>query len=312
MESQNLRKFPKIIYSSHNIESSMLGSIFHDAEIKVDDEVAHHWVTEMLEQEKFAATRSDLVLAVTDEDKVALENLGAELVFTVPNGSHLPLPSPEALGEVAGRLGKRRFFLFISSAHPPNISGFESMLGDDGTFLPPDWAIVVAGTASHPILSSIERKELESLSSRIVFFGEVTEDVRAALIQLSSAVILPITSGGGSNLKTAEAILSDKPIVATTVALRGFESYADSPGIHIAESSDQFRSIMSSIAVGPSPEGMRVPNQDQEPTWENSLRKLEILFPKSEEKHSYLITLLLKRKELHLHRLKSLLYWVRR
>ena len=47
-------------------------------------------------------------------------------------------------------------------------------------------------------------------------------------------MLLPITYGGGSNLKTAEALLTGHPIIATAKAFRGCEVFTDMPGMIIA------------------------------------------------------------------------------
>jgi FkbM family methyltransferase len=74
-------------------------------------------------------------------------------------------------------------------------------------------------------------------------------------------MMLPITYGGGSNLKTAEALLSGHPIIATSKALRGYEMFAAWPGVIIAETRDAFctgmRRVLSGEALSP-PQGDRL------------------------------------------------------
>src|SRR5690606_15938162 len=67
------------------------------------------------------------------------------------------------------------------------------------------------------------------------------EDNLNGLLRLSDVIILPITSGGGSNLKTAEAILTSKPIVATNFAFRAYENFLDLPNITISNSKTIFK-----------------------------------------------------------------------
>jgi glycosyltransferase involved in cell wall biosynthesis len=61
---------------------------------------------------------------------------------------------------------------------------------------------------------------------------------------LSTIVLLPIVETGGSNLKTAEAILSGKIVIATSIALRGYEEFKDEPYIIIANTPDDFKSAI--------------------------------------------------------------------
>lgn len=61
------------------------------------------------------------------------------------------------------------------------------------------------------------------------------------------AALLPIDFGGGSNLKTAEALASGRWIVATSTALRGFEPFHDEPGIVRADNAAAFHDAMAEI-----------------------------------------------------------------
>jgi hypothetical protein len=56
------------------------------------------------------------------------------------------------------------------------------------------------------------------------------EDIEAALL-LSSGILLPIWQGSGSNLKTAQALLTDRSTFASEFAFRGFENYLDEAGV---------------------------------------------------------------------------------
>jgi hypothetical protein len=61
-----------------------------------------------------------------------------------------------------------------------------------------------------------------------------------SLIEDSRGIILPIIGGGGSNLKTAEALISNKSIIATTFAFRGYEKYIQNDNIYIANTKEEF------------------------------------------------------------------------
>ena len=55
------------------------------------------------------------------------------------------------------------------------------------------------------------------------------------------AILLPIKFGGGSNLKTAEALATGKWVIASPVAMRGFEEFLDAPGVVVADGPKNFR-----------------------------------------------------------------------
>ncbi len=60
---------------------------------------------------------------------------------------------------------------------------------------------------------------------------------------------MPITQGGGTNLKTAEALWSGRHVVATTTAMRGFEVFIGQQGIHVTNNpaifKQQLRKVMA-------------------------------------------------------------------
>jgi hypothetical protein len=54
-------------------------------------------------------------------------------------------------------------------------------------------------------------------------------------------ILLPIPYGGGSNLKTAEAICSGRPIVGTIKSFRGFDNFTNSRNTVITDEIDDFK-----------------------------------------------------------------------
>jgi hypothetical protein len=66
----------------------------------------------------------------------------------------------------------------------------------------------------------------------------------ASLVSLATVMLLPITLGGGSNLKTAEALLSGNAIVSTSYALRSFEEFRDLPRLTVADTATEFRAAI--------------------------------------------------------------------
>jgi glycosyltransferase involved in cell wall biosynthesis len=102
---------------------------------------------------------------------------------------------------------------------------------------------------------SVAESDVESATfwQRAVRLGQLPDDDLAATILSSSAVLLPITQGGGSNLKTAEALASGRRIVATSFAFRGYEDYLNVSGVAIADTPDEFRSEMIKAVKQPPP-----------------------------------------------------------
>ena len=71
--------------------------------------------------------------------------------------------------------------------------------------------------------------------------GTLEENRLAALLQTSDLILLPITTKRGSNLKTAEAIVSRKKFVATDNTFHGFEAYRNLPNIYVGNSQKDFK-----------------------------------------------------------------------
>jgi hypothetical protein len=77
-----------------------------------------------------------------------------------------------------------------------------------------------------------------------------SEDIDAAL-SLSDAIVLPIWEGSGSNLKTAQALLTDRTVVAADFAFRGFEQFKGVRGVQIGQTpAEVAQHIMSCPTAG--------------------------------------------------------------
>ena len=79
------------------------------------------------------------------------------------------------------------------------------------------------------------------------------EQCLQGLLEIAHTVGLPITHGGGTNLKTAEALWAGKHVVATTTAFRGFESFRTSPGVLVADEPSKFlAALRTTMAQAPN------------------------------------------------------------
>ena len=81
-------------------------------------------------------------------------------------------------------------------------------------------------------------------------FGTVQEETLTSLLYHAKAICLPITEGGGTNLKTAEALMWLKPVVAMRHALRGFEEGAEMDGVYVADHVHEFRTLLRDVMAG--------------------------------------------------------------
>lgn len=76
---------------------------------------------------------------------------------------------------------------------------------------------------------------------RTLRLGIVDDAGIAALRRLGHVYILPITAGGGSNIKTAEALLTGAYVIGTSTAFRGFEDFIGDPGVFVEDDPHAFR-----------------------------------------------------------------------
>ncbi|MBV8444680.1 MAG: glycosyltransferase [Candidatus Dormibacteraeota bacterium] len=199
--------------------------------------------------ERDLAQRCDICIAVSDDDAQAHQAMGAGNVIVARNGASRR-PSSAASerrwkARIAAR-GIRHTALFVGSAHPPNWVGFMSTVGTRLGFLAPDTCVLLAGGVADYMHEHFRGRTVDQVTMwrRLWPLGRVTDSDLAALLRVADVILLPITEGGGSNLKTAEAILSGRPVVATDYALRSFEDLMDLPNIHAARTPEEFRAAM--------------------------------------------------------------------
>jgi hypothetical protein len=134
----------------------------------------------------------------------------------------------------------RKFGLYCASSHPPNLTGFLDMFGQGAGCFPPDTNMVVAGAAGSGLAHHDRMRQTGSLQRQFIDAGEVSEEVLRGLLATAHAIILPITSGGGTNLKSAEAIWSGQHVVGTTISMRGFEQFSHARGVTIGDEATTF------------------------------------------------------------------------
>ena len=225
----------------------------------------------MLERE--IAASCDLVITVSENDAREFRALGAARVEVAPNGASFPpLPGDTAALDAYLPPGTAHA-LFVSSAHPPNAHGLISLAGATGH--PPNHGeLLICGQVGSLVRASPQFQRAKRVLDRARFLGWVDNDLLAALYATTRVVVLPKTLGGGSNLKTAEALASGRPVVATGLAFQGFEQFADLPGVRIADDPDQFwaevDALLSDAAVPP----LRSPDSMAGLLWRECLRPM--------------------------------------
>lgn len=234
---------PAIIYGSQNIEYKLKKRIYKNQNKlpKNLEEIIE--ATKALEIQ--VSQESDLVIAVNATDAEFYHKIGSKKCIVVPNGVMATNPSAEAIDywqKIKKDKNIKNVVTFVGSGHPPNWAGFLEMVGNETTFMPKGSKIFIAGGVSNYFRNQYhDSKKYADFWSGVELVGELSEDLLAGLLTVSDIFLLPIGPGGGSNLKTAEAILTNKKIVATTYAFNGFEAYKKLPNMYIASKQPEFK-----------------------------------------------------------------------
>lgn len=242
---KELRINSKIVFGSQNIEAPMKREILEGMSVE-ESTIAP--IEKQIKQLEIDLSRdSDLVIGCTDGDISEHMKMGAKKAVLAKNGISRTQNSPEDKRyweDEFGSNGFRKSVLFVASAHPPSWTGFFDIVTKGLGFVPKDSRIVVAGSICDYFTQNISEETLDIKDTtfwlRAYPAGRLSENRLSALIEKSEVIILPITEGGGSNLKTAEAILANKKVVATTHALRSFEWFKNFPNTWIADSPKDF------------------------------------------------------------------------
>lgn len=218
-----------LVYGSQNIEAPLKRAILDHYQIAEAEAVA----AAIDQLERRACAIADLVLAVSASDREQLAGYSNTETILAANGISAWQASAARLEHWRRQLPATPFALFVGSAHPPNISGFFETFGDSLGFLPPDRRLCVVGSVSPHIADHPRLQRWGPLNhSRLLPLGMVDDDDLAAIKTLAHVFVLPITEGGGSNIKTAEALFSGKHVLGTPTSFRGFQHWLDLPGVH--------------------------------------------------------------------------------
>lgn len=247
---KQLRGFEKarLIYGSQNIEAPLKLDILNAYGVTDAAQV----VADIDALERRAACEADVAVAVTRSDLSTLTSWGARHAVLASNGISPWQASPERLAHWRGRLPKAPWMLYVASAHPPNFTGFTDCVGPSLGCFPPDSRLVVVGSVCSHLQQHLAATRWHSLNlSRLELLDILSDEDLAAVKTLAHAFLLPIPHGGGSNIKTAEALYSGAYVVGTEAAFRGFEDLLDLPEIVVARNPAVFQTSIRTVLARP-------------------------------------------------------------
>lgn len=235
----------RLVYSSQNVEMLHKRRMSEAEGVMPPDDVLKG--VEALEKELVAHAVG--VSACTRADADAFRAWGASRVVVAPNGG-VRRVRDHLLDVLPWPLEARDAFAFVvGGAYPPNVSGFVDLVAPALAMLRPNQKVAVAGKMAQPVAQALAGLGQASLmDERLVLLGPVDEFCLDCLIANAHVIVLPIRYGGGSNLKTAEALLAGRPIVAAEAAMRGFEDFCDSLRVALADDAKTFgRAMMAAL-----------------------------------------------------------------
>jgi len=261
--AHELNNKPELIYSSHNIESNLKFDILKNY-IPIGDAERYANQIKLIEIEAIRA--ADKVICVSESDADWIKNIdNTAQVLVAPNGVSQLTPTQQGKSEAQKVTKGLKYALYCGSAHPPNIEGFFHFTSGGFGSLKPDERLVLVGGVGYAIASDERVHKSAKLAEKVDVAGFVSPECLASFLADAHCLLLPLSHGGGTNLKTAEALWSGKYILASTTAMRGFEDYIGSPGVFIADSPEDFKRTLREIMLLPEL------NLDQR---EMSMRKL--------------------------------------
>lgn len=222
----------KVIYSSHNIEVAMKRKIYSELYPK-DQAQRYTELVDCIEQGVIKACVG--ALAVSERDAAYVHQLcPGKPTRVFLNGHSCPRATAEDDKWIARFMSHSVNWVFVGSWHQPNINGLRSLIEAVPEAVPPDsFALWVLGSAGSGLLASAGFDA--SRYPWLQIMGPVEADEIDSAIMQSSGVVLPIWEGGGSNLKTAQALLSGKCVLGSTFSFRGFEHCIHEQGVLLAE-----------------------------------------------------------------------------
>lgn len=243
-----------LIYSSHNVEAPLKDAILTGVK-GVAAEVRrriHHTIEQM---EADICREAALVVCVSrsERDHYLHYRPAADDLIIVPNG--VDRPPAVIAGDTSSRetFEGRPFMFMVGSAYRPNIDGFCDYVIKDGAFMvPPVKSIAVCGGVADGIVNqAVYQRFAAANAARIHFFPRIEDAELWAMMNCSHGSLLPLGTGRGSNLKTAEALALGKWVVATSVAMRGFEAFLGAEGLIVADDGVAFRKAIAKALGSP-------------------------------------------------------------
>lgn len=216
------QKLP-IIYDSHNIEWLIKDQLLR---CENSEEIINFYRLIEIDLVKHAS----LVVCCTEGDASIYKKFNKN-VLVMPNGTSKPRMDMGVSSQFDG-LKNKYVVTYISSAHKPNWVGIEEVVLPILQHVDRNSGLVFVLAGS---IAKLYKKwgKLNGEINCVIPIESVSEAEKWELIHLTDLMLLPIFYGGGSNLKAAEALISNKEILASNTSFRGYEKFSALPGVRV-------------------------------------------------------------------------------
>jgi glycosyltransferase involved in cell wall biosynthesis len=256
-----------VVYSGHNVEYPLKEKILKPQFGRQGVEISN----QIRKIEIEIAKTADYIFTVSQEDANWYSVYSKNTPIVAQNGTSIneTLAHPEYESDSP-------YGLVVGSAHPPNIEGCLRFLSEPDLWLPKSTRIVVAGSLSLALRDHWHALQNRWGQSCVKSISAVNDLDLSRLINGCHVLLLPIAYGGGTNLKTAEALASGRPIVATQQAFRGFKKYSGEKFVSLVDNSMEFK--LETIKRLMQPKLTFTPRDVNDLKWENSLADIRRLY----------------------------------
>ena len=240
----------QLVYSSQNVEHKLKRVLqdIHSPGPLTDRTL----VRTVREVEAAAIGAAAVVFSICEADRKELRSEFGKDSIVLPNGSSIGASSPDPGSRFASLFNEsgRRLFGFAASSYLPNLAGLSLVATPSLAFLPPTARIALAGSisdAAHQYLPIVRHYSLNV--HRLVRFGFLNPVDFTQFSLHVPCTIVPIFHGGGSNLKTADALASGTEVIASTESLVGYEDVMaeDPTGVTVVDGAAAFREAMLDV-----------------------------------------------------------------
>ena len=214
-----------VVYDSIDIEFIQKGAYLKKSNAK------NHLIDLIWDIEKRACKVSDIIFAISSEEKKALSKLydiHIEKISVVPNGvdtNKISFFTNEDKQKQKQLLGLSNYttVLFIGSWHPPNLEALEFIVNK----LAPkrkDCIFLIVGS----INDYYKSQSCKKYPKNVLSFGVVSELEKIEIYKTADVAINPMMSGSGTNLKMLDYMAAGISIISTPIGARGLLEINDS------------------------------------------------------------------------------------